>query len=116
MGKQPVTDLRVLVGKDLVQLCIGQYQIIMRFQPDVSISFETAVMAEPTGGGRATWTPPPAAGVSLTPFLGRKVESTEIDGAGNLVLTFEGGTVRIQRDDSGYESYQVAGPGLEVFM
>ena len=114
MSKRPAVDLRILVGKELVQLCTGWHQVIMHFHPDVSISLETAVSVEPPGGGRAAWTTPPEAGAALIPFLGGKVEGAEIDGAGNLVLGFAGGTVRVQKDDSGYESYQVAGLGLQV--
>ncbi len=88
----------------------------MHFHPDVSVSFETAALAGSSGGDRGTWTPPPAAGASLIPFLGRKVEGAETDGDGNLVLAFEGGTVRIKRDDTGYESYQIAGPDLQVIV
>ncbi len=116
MSRQPAANLRLLVGKDLVQLCVSQHQVIMHFHPNVSVSFETAVSAEPSGGGRGIWTPPPAAGASLIPFLGRRVESADVDGAGNLVLAFGDGTVRVQRDDSGYESYQVAGPDLQVIV
>ncbi len=114
MSKQPATDLRVLLGKDLIQLCVSPHQVIMHFHPDVSVSFETAVLVESPEGGPATWTPPPDAGAALFAFLNGRVESAAIDGAGDLVLAFEGGTVRIQKDDSGYESYQIAGPALEV--
>ena len=118
MSKRPAVDLRVLVGKELVQLCTGRHRVIMHFHPDIAVSLETAVSVGPPGGGRgrAAWTTPPTAGAALIPFLGGKVESAEIDGADNLVLGFAGGTVRVQKDDSGYESYQVAGGGLQVIV
>jgi hypothetical protein len=58
----------------------------------------------------------PGRGSILIPFLGRRIESADVDGAGNLVLAFGGGTVRVQRDDSGYESYQIAAPDLQVIV
>jgi hypothetical protein len=104
----------VLAGRTLIQVCIGEHQVIMHFDREFSVSVETKLLAPPADGARADWLGPPMAGSALLAFLGQSVEDARIDENGDLVLSFESGPLYVRRIPSGGESFQISGPGVDL--
>lgn len=104
----------ILAGHALMQICVGEYQVVMNFDGDVSVAVETE-LSTPSADWRRGLAPPDA-GSRLIPFLGRSVAKASIE-EGDLVIEFErGGSVKVRVADDGYESCQIHGPGFALIF
>ncbi len=103
-------DLSFLHGEELIQVCLGQYQLQFHFHPVGSISVEGGWELRDAAGVRmdghcqAPDRPP----YQLHRLLGRRVARSEVAAPEWFALTFEGGEVlRVFDDLAQYESFSI---------
>jgi hypothetical protein len=81
-----------LVGKELLQLCIGLYQLILNFTDQLVISAECVIrLKNPDGSVVEISCDSPELSGSLTCLLGRAIEAVQTEVNGELNLSFSGG-------------------------
>jgi len=117
-GLDITIDLSFLIGREAVQIAIGQYQVIFAFDENVSISVESEFRLISTEGDVSTWQPraPQAAAAALR-LVGAKVEKVLGQKDGTLTLRFCGGDILTILDNSKeYESYVVSCPGRTIVV
>jgi hypothetical protein len=116
-------DLTYLHGAELIQVCLGQYQLQFHFHPKGNISVEcrwelhdaTGVLID--GWESETDKSPtrPRGGPDRPPYylhrlLGRKVTGSEVCAPTSCALTFDNGDVlRLFDDSDRYESFDIDG-------
>jgi hypothetical protein len=106
-------DLSFLHGAELIQVCIGQYQLQFHFHPVGSVSVEggwelrdaTGAWIEGAARSDNRGERPPC---HLHKLLGRRVAATEVRAPQWFALRFEGGDVlRVFDDSVQYESFSI---------
>ncbi len=100
-------DLSKLVGESLDQICIGKFQIQLRFKSGTiegsgNVAFERASRREQLVGEEWESTE------GLETIIGSKVEAWEKRGDFEFALSFEsGGTLVLKSEESPYEDFTV---------
>ena len=118
-GLKKEINLSFLNGRELIQVAVGLYQTIFRFDEDLVISVEGEFRYF---DGQAEWTWRPEPGSSLiaartVALLGTTIESLESNANGTLSLTFSNGQRLTLADSSReYESYQITRPGETIVV
>ena len=118
-GLKKEIDLSFLNGRELIQLAVGLYHAIFKFDEDVAISVEGEFRYF---DGQAEWIWRPEPGSSLVAartvaLLSATIESLESNPNGTLALTFSNGQRLTFADSSReYESYQITRPGETIVV
>ncbi len=100
-------DLGFLIGKNLLQICVGSFQVILNFDANVSISIESTFDCGSEDKSKRTGNLLETA-PSLFHLLGKHIKEIKIEDEGTLVLTFSDGTiVRLYDSNAATESYQI---------
>lgn len=107
-----------LIGKEVLQLCLGLYQLIFNFSDQLVISTECSLSLKLLDGTliEVSSGNPESAG-KLTCLLGRTIENvnTEIDGV--LSLLFSGGLqLSIIDSNEDVESFTIAMKDYEIVV
>lgn len=103
-GLESSTDLTFLIGKELTQISYGLYQLILRLDPDVTISIESGVRLQ---AARVDGAPKQAA--ALSAMLGACIVHIENLGQGQLLLRFSNNQEIVLLDgNDDAESYTVS--------
>jgi hypothetical protein len=106
-GSPKNVDLGFLKGKELFQICIGQYQLQYHFDGDVSISTESEFIFYNKSIRHDLKSSPEAASI-ITALLGKSIVDFEIDAEGTLQIRFSNGDgLALFDDNRGYECYQI---------
>ena len=110
-------DFSFMIGRELIQIAIGVYQVIFGFNEGVRISVE-AQFEYTTKETWVEWRPGAShVAASTVGLLGARVESVKSFRDGTLELSFSNGDLVVLRDASpGYESYQVMRPGQTIVV
>jgi len=106
------TDLSFLSRKKLLQVCVGEFQIILKFDSDILLSLE-CVFEHVLKHGQVLQgdLSNPSSANSLLSLVGSFIIRVENLGKGNLELAFANGdTVRIYDSNNDAESYQISSP------
>ena len=109
-------DLTFLEGKELIQICIGQHQVILRYTDDVYISIEGnfELLSQDESGYERTL---PELASSLVVLLGAKVSETEIGDNGALDLHFSNHEIlRLYDSNDNSESYEIGSPNFTIVV
>jgi hypothetical protein len=118
-GLKKEIDLSFLNGRELVQVAVGLYHTIFKFDEDVAISVE-AEFRYFDGQTEWIWRPEPGSSLiaaRLVALLGATIESFESNADGTLALTFSNGHRLTLADSSReYESYQITRPGETIVV
>lgn len=102
-------DLSFLLERELLQVCVGVYQVILKFEGGIEISLECDYQVVPDLSSS------PAA--SLLNLLGSRITNVEKSGNGGVVLGFsDRGTIRIHDSNKDYESYQIVTPEQQIIV
>ena len=115
-------DLSFLIGLTLTQVCVGEFQLQLRFHQDVNISIEESIacitpMSTSQWGCEDHWTHSSdgremRAVVSLLAFLGKTTTAFRRVGKSGIALDFEDGfKLEIFGENTHYESYQIGHRG-----
>jgi hypothetical protein len=111
-GLDKDTDLSFLYEKELLQVCVGEVQIILRFDGDITLYMECDFEHFPKHGqvllGDSS---KPISSSSLLTLLGSSVKGADNIGEGGIELFFSNGDkVRIYDSNEGTESYHITFP------
>src|SRR5690348_6545282 len=102
-------DWSFMFGKELVQVCYGQYETQLRFYGDLCISIEAGVihshadriLGESNGREQGI--------VSLIGLLGASIEQVEVEGEYALVLHFSNAHVlHVLKHEDPYEYFSIS--------
>src|SRR5580698_10052742 len=106
-----------MIGRELIQIAIGVYQVIFGFNEGVRMSVE-AQFEYTTKETWVEWRPGASqVAASTVGLLGARVESVKSFRDGTLELSFSNGDLVVLRDTSPrYESYQVMRPGQTIVV
>jgi len=106
-GLKSDQDLGFLCDRELMQVCVGLYQVILRFDSSVSLSVT----------GRYLLNDSPAQPSHLLALLGRRIVTTENMGQGTIVVRFDDGShLAVLDSNQHYESYEISAPGIYVIV
>lgn len=107
-GLPKQTDLSFLANLELIQVCIGIYQVILHFDKETSISLECEYQVN----GKTKDL------IGLVSLLGQHIIDVTIqDEKGEIVLKFSQEGVLVFRDSNlNYESYQIMGQGKALIV
>jgi hypothetical protein len=107
-GLPPDADLGFLTGAQLIQVCVGENETILRFNPDISIMVASAVHLIQQGGTDADLTHAPEVGAGLLPLLGDHIAAVMAIPPGTLRLSWSSGSI-LEITDSWdrFESYTI---------
>jgi hypothetical protein len=111
-GLDKDTDLSFLSEKELHQVCVGEAQIILKFDGDIEVSLECTFEHVPKHG-QVFWgdSSKPTSSNSLMTLLGFSVKRVGNIGEGGIELFFANGDrVRIHDSNKDSESYQITSP------
>jgi Family of unknown function (DUF6188) len=106
-----------LVGREVLQICVGLHQVILRFDGEVSMDIECefdhsgATAKVPFG---ATL---PSKAAGLVSLLGSKVASVASESGKTLAIVFTNKEIlKIHDSNEIYESFQVTSPDKEIIV
>ena len=118
-GLKAEIDLSFLVGRELIQVAIGVYQVQFGFDEDVRISVESEFRYF---DGRAEWIWRPEPGSSFiaaraVALLGATIETFRSNTDGTLILAFSNEhRLTILDSSKEYESYDITRPGQTIIV
>jgi hypothetical protein len=99
-------DLDFLVGSTLLQVCIGENELILRFDEEISITIESKFLVRDSNGLETAFDSSRSAAASLVKLLSDTVKNVLGQSDGTLRLWFTRGDILEIFDSSeGYESY-----------
>ena len=106
-----------LIGREVLQICIGLHQVSLRFDGQVVINIEGdfahASVVATLGSGAGL----PQKAASLVSLLGRKVASALSKGSKVLEIRFANEeTLKLYDSSEIYESFQVTAPDKEIIV
>lgn len=105
-GLHPETDFTKLVGQHLEQVCVGFYELILRFTGDCMINLSSEF--ELLVGGRSWDGKYPLAANAFASLLGGAVKSVIVRDASCLAIQFDDGATLLLYDrEKHYESFHV---------
>lgn len=113
-------DLAFLVGSEVVQVCLGSFDIRVHFQPEASIHITGGDWELKNEAGQIIDRASDAPAHERGPFLlhrllGRRVRTIEVGPPDWLEVVFEEGlALRIIDDSEQYESFEIQPSGLIV--
>jgi uncharacterized protein DUF6188 len=116
-GLRSDIDLNFLIGREVIQIAIGVYQIIFAFDEDTTLSVEAEFLYS-DGRTESTWKPGAShIAASTVSLLGATVVSFERNESGTLELLFSNGHRLVVRDSSKeFESYHITRPGETIVV
>jgi hypothetical protein len=118
-GLKKGTDLGFLNGRELIQVCIGLYQTIFKFDEEVAISVEGEFRYFDGQDERASREEPNSAllAARTVALLGATIEIFEANADGTLILTFSNKhRLTILDSSKDYESYDITRPGQTIVV
>ena len=110
-------DLSFLVGATLTQVCIGQNEVILNFDNDVSIMIASDVQLTPKEQSGQNLDDASAIGAAILSLLGQAVQSASGTEKGTTTLRWDGGaTVEIRDTWPEWESYTISHQGKTIVV
>jgi hypothetical protein len=109
------TNLSPLIGKELIQVCIGLYQVILRFTGELSITIQCLYFFSKEGDTFEGSGEDPSTSKNLVCLLGHSIESAEIQGDNKLIINFSNSCcLALVNDSEVYESFIVTDGIFEI--
>jgi len=111
-------SFQFLVGKELLQLCIGLYQLILNFTEHVVITAECIIRMTNTDGSVVELSSDkPELSKQLVCLLGSTVENVVFEDHGELTLVFsQGYKLTITDSNEDEESFTITTPDQEIIV
>jgi hypothetical protein len=116
-GVPPTLDLTFLHGTELIQVCLGQYQVQFHFHPTATLLVEGDWELFGAGGMMLDQSKPAPRidPYQLHRLLGQKVVTTEVSSPQWIALRFEAGyLLRVLDSSAEYESFTIEPGGIIV--
>jgi len=100
-------DLSFLKGRELLQVCVGQFQLQFLFTGKIKIFTECGIKFFDKNITHELSSSPESAAF-ITPLIGNSIIDFEVSSDGTLKLHFSNGqNFALYNDQSGYEYYQI---------
>jgi hypothetical protein len=116
-GLSENTDVSFFEKKVLLQVCIGFHEVILRFDPDISITAQTDIGHFSGDLCLGIYKSPVGAGPMLVRFLECTVVKAFAELPGTLGLEFSNGEgIEIYDSSPTYESYQIVHGGKIIVV
>ncbi|MBX9772197.1 MAG: hypothetical protein K2X29_12545 [Candidatus Obscuribacterales bacterium] len=114
----PESELDFFIGEHLIQIGMGQYNIILRFSWGIDVTVEVSLTVRLLDGTEQQWIPDsPFVANALFDFIGKPVASVSVLEENRLQLNFDGlGSLTIGTSDDGVESYTINPPENVVII
>jgi hypothetical protein len=112
------TKLDFLIGCELLQMAVGEFQLILHFSHSVDLSVESKLELKASADSVSLiWEPKRLSDLArFATIVGLSVTDYEIPGDGRLILHFgNGGVLTAYDSNKDHESYQVT-RGSETFI
>ena len=108
----------LLIDKELIQICIGLYHLILKFADNLAISAECELCLKyPDGSEIKILDHEPVNFACLTCLLGRVVENVKVEDDEELSLFFSGGfQLSIFDSNKSEESFTISMNGYEMVV
>jgi hypothetical protein len=102
-------DLSFLVGKTIIQVCVGFNEIILNLdEGHISICIQSACACHSEDGSTLQIEAYPVSASTICGLLGKPITQAQGEENGTLTIKFLGGSVfTVYDDDKQYESYQI---------
>ncbi len=111
------TDWSFLVGRELLQVCIGLYQVSLKFDAEVSINIECSFDHLAARSSLSLGSSLPERATSLVSLLGKKIAGATSRDGKTLSITFlNSETLEIHDSNDSFESFQVIAAGREIIV
>ena len=105
-----------LVGKELIQVSVGVFQVILRFTDELIISIENTYYSDIGQGLIESRGDNIHDSKKLIDFLGQSISSQQTTGYQQVLITFSNQySLKLLPNDSGQESYSVVYGNIEIF-
>lgn len=109
-------DLGFLIGATLIQVAIGENEIILHTHPPSTILIQSKVLITAPGETVTDLDAAVQVGTALLPLLGKTITEATGTPPGSLVLKWsDGTTVEILNDSDQYECYSIT-HGTDFFV
>jgi hypothetical protein len=116
-GLNDSEDYNFLKLKRLIQICISQYQVILRFDDDISISVESAIRYKNRQGNYYTYEDNKLIGSDFISLIGNKIHSIDCENSNILKLSFDTKEViELINDSEAYESFNIFVDGKTIVI
>lgn len=111
-------DISKIKDNEVIQVCIGRYEAILRFTGDLSISIESSCeLVDQAGRTHRFSSDSPNETAQLTSLLGDVIVVLEQSGKGNVRIKFHSGLVLTIIDDNrNTESYCISVGDKQVLV
>ena len=110
-------DLTFLLGKELIQVCVGLHQKIIRFDGETSITLECEYKVLNVEVDEGEVSTSCSGTAKLLKILGSRITGVTNEGSGELSIAFSNGSVLVVYDsNSEYESYQLSDPTQTIVV
>jgi len=111
-GLNQQVDLSFLSDRKLLQVCVGEFQVILRFDGDTTITLECAFGYTPKSGQKLLGVPSSQnSAACLLGLVGLQVMHVNNLGNGNLEIVLTNrDRVEIYDSNADTESYQISSP------
>ena len=107
-GLSPDTDLNFFVGRTLIQICIGENDLILNFSENVSISMMSSIRLTTPKLANNIFEDFKIASSAIVKLLGQSIKHAAGTSEGTLTLEFnDGDCLTIFDDSKQYESYTI---------
>lgn len=111
------TDLSFFEGATLIQVCIGENEVVLNFHPSISVMIASNVVVLDIDGGSQTLEDSKAIGLAATSFLGNEIAEAVVKEAGTTALRWSGGEVLEIRDTwENFESYTITYDEIRIVV
>lgn len=109
-------DLDFLVGKELLQVCVGLHQSVLNFEGDTALSLESRFLVSSRQGGSSDGERSDQDGQALLKLLGARI--TRVCARdGELTVAFSNDhELLVHKNKSEYESYQITSPTQTIVV
>jgi len=110
-------DLAFLKGKELLQVCLGENEVIMNFFEATSITIQTTIYHYEEDRLVGVFGNAPASAATVVRFLGHTIADFQTSEDGTLRLKFSNGeSLEIRDEDKHYECYLIGHQGKMVVV
>jgi Family of unknown function (DUF6188) len=102
-------NLDFLPGKELIQICVGRYQVILRFTDELEITLEGAYwISNAEEETFRTSGKDPTSSKYLVPLLGQTIKSAQVQQDDGIIINFSTGHILFVKAGSGdFESFSI---------
>jgi hypothetical protein len=110
-------DWSFAVGRELLMVCVGQHQVVLRFHGEVTITIEGGFEHVSSKAGAKGEGGLPQRAASLMSLIGTTVQAIRAEDARTLWIGFSNGEgLRIYDSNSNYEAFQITAPGVDIIV